>query len=156
MRRVSIDLGGTTVAARLMDHSNEHPRLDLDVSRYPLIENPVSYIAAGDVVVWPQNATLAIAYGATQFKWLTGPWVVTKVAVLEGDIEPFARAAYRMMFEGARKLSITQGGSPPQPVAIAPTGHLIEIECAGLTWVAELLDEEAPEYATAVWDALPL
>ena len=186
MRRVSIDLDGTTVTARLLNeqapvtvrrlwdrlpyhddfthsiwsglmiHSNQHPSLDLDVSRYPLIENPVSYIAAGDVVVWPQNATLAIAYGPTQFKWLTGPWVVTKVAELEGDIEPFARAAYRMMFEGARKLSITQGGTAPQAVAITPTGRLIEIECEGLTWVAELLDAEAPEYASAVWDALPL
>src|SRR5713226_8329996 len=131
MRRVTIQLDGTTVTARLLDqhaavtvqrlwdqlpfqdnfthsiwsglmiHSNEHPKLDLDVSRYPLIENPVGYIAAGDIVVWPQNGTLAIAYGPTQFKWLTGAWVVTKVGVLEGDIEPFARAAYRMMFEGA-------------------------------------------------------
>jgi hypothetical protein len=82
--------------------------------------------------------------------------VVTKVAALEGDIEPFARAAYRMMFEGARKLSITQGGTAPQAVAITPTGRLIEIECEGLTWVAELLDAEVPEYASAVWDALPL
>src|SRR5712691_5251636 len=108
MRRVSIDLGATTLTARLMDEhapvpvqrswdrlpyqdhfthsiwsvlmiqSNEHPRLTLDVSRYPLIENPVSYIAAGDIVVWPQNGTVAIAYGPTQFKWLIGAWVVTK------------------------------------------------------------------------------
>jgi hypothetical protein len=186
MRRVTIQLDGTTVTARLLDqkapvtvqrlwdqlpfednfthsiwsglmiHSNEHPKLDLDVSRYPLIENPVSYIAAGDIVVWPHNGTLAIAYGPTQFKWLTGAWVVTKVAVLEGEIEPFARAAYRMMFEGARRLSIAQGGSAPQPVSATPTGRLVEIECDGLTWVAELFDDEAPEYAGAVWNALPL
>jgi hypothetical protein len=36
---------------------------------------------------------LAIAYETTQFKWLTGAWVVTKLAVLEGRIEPFAQAA---------------------------------------------------------------
>jgi hypothetical protein len=61
-----------------------------------------------------------------------------------------------MMFEGARKLTISSGGSQPSQAEIVPTGRLIEIECDGLTWVAELLDNEAPEYAAAVWDALPL
>ncbi len=186
MRRVTIDLEGTRATARLLDeqapvtterlwqhlpfrdnfthsiwsglmiHSSNHPKLDLDVSRYPLVENPISYIAAGDIVVWPQNGSVSIAYGPTQFKWLTGAWVVTRVGVLEGDIEPFARSAYRMMFEGARQLAISRGGSEPAPAEVVPTGRLIEIECDGLTWLAELLDNEAPEYAGAVWDALPL
>ncbi len=186
MRRITVDLDGTAVVARLLDdkapvacrrlwdrlpyedrfthsflsglliHSNDHPKLDLDVSRYPLIENPTAYIAAGDVVVWPQNGTLAIAYGSTQFRWMTGPWVVTKVAELEGELEPFASAAYRMMFEGARRVRISQGGAEPPPRVVVPTGKLVEIELEGQTWVAELLEREAPEYAQAVWDALPL
>jgi hypothetical protein len=186
MRRVTIELDGTSTIARLLSeqapvttqrlwdqlpftdrfthsiwsglmiHSNEHPKLDLDVSRYPLVENPVSHIAARDIVVWPQNGTIAFAYGPTQFKWLTGAWVVTKIGVLEGDVEPFARAAYRMMFEGARRLSIAQDGAAAQELPILPTGRLVEIECDGQTWVAELLDAEAPEYASAVWSALPL
>jgi len=186
VRRITLDLDGTPAIARLLDerapittqqlwedlpfedrfthsiwsglliHSNQHPRLDLDVSRYPLVENPVSYIAAGDVVVWPQDGTLAIAYGPTQFRWLTGPWVVTKVAEIEGDLEPFAQAAYRMMFEGARRLVLTQGGEAPAARVLAPTGKLVEIEYDGMTWIAELLESDAPEYARAVWDALPL
>ena len=185
MRRITLDLDGTPAIARLDErapittqrlweclpfedhfthtiwsglliHSHQHPRLDLDVSRYPLVENPVSYIAAGDVVVWPQDGTLAIAYGPTQFRWLTGPWVVTKVGEIEGDLEPFARAAYRMMFEGARRLAITRGGEAQAARVVAPTGKLVEIEYDGMTWIAELLESEAPEYARAVWDALPL
>jgi hypothetical protein len=186
VRRITLDLDGTRAIARLLDeraptttqqlweqlpfedrfthsiwsglliHSNQHPRLDLDVSRYPLVENPVSYIAAGDVVVWPRDGTLAIAYGPTQFRWLTGPWVVTRVAEIEGDLESLARAAYRMMFEGARRMVITAGGDAPAATVLAPTGKLVEIECEGMTWIAELLEAEAPEYARAVWDALPL
>ncbi len=186
MSRITLDLDGTVAVALLQDesapattqrvleqlpfedhfthsiwsglliHSNRHPRLDLDVSRYPLVENPVSFIAPGDVVVWPLNGTLAIAYGSTQFRWMTGPWVVTRLAHIDGDLEPFARAAYRMMFEGARRLRITSGGEQPAP-AVEPHGEkLVEIEYEGMTWIAELLDKQAPEYALAVWDALPL
>lgn len=186
MRRITISLEDVAVVARLDDEaapitcerlwsrlpyedrfthsiwsglviqSNRHPDLGLDVSRYPLIENAVAFIAAGDIVVWPQNATLAIAYGPTQFKWLTGPWVVTKVGTIEGDLEPFARAAYRMMFEGARRLSVRQGGEQPAARDLRPSGRLVEIDYDGTSWTAELLDSEAPEYCQAVWDALPL
>jgi hypothetical protein len=186
MRRITVDLDGSPVTARLLEdaapitaerlwerlpfedrfthsiwsglmiHSNQHPPLDLDVSRYPLVENPTAYIAAGDMVVWPQNGMLAIAYGPTQFRWMTGPWVVTKVAEIEGEVEPFAQAAYRMMFEGARRVTLSRGGSEAPPRVVTPTGRLVEIGFDGETWVAELLDEEAPEYAQAVWDSLPL
>jgi hypothetical protein len=188
MRRITVKLEDVSVTARLLDqtapvtcqrlwerlpfedrfthsiwsglmiHSNDHPRLELDVSRYPLVENPVGFIASGDVVVWPLNGTLAIAYGPTQFRWLTGPWVVTKVAEMEGDIEPFARTAHRMMFEGARTLSISRADAaqPRADAAAAASGRLVEIEYEGMTWIAELFDDEAPEYCQAVWDALPL
>jgi hypothetical protein len=186
MRRLTLELGAISASVRLLDdaapttcerlwshlpfedefthsiwsglliQSNRHPQLDLDVSRYPLIENPVGFIAAGDVVVWPQNGTVAIAYGSTQFKWLTGPWVVTKIGEVEGDIEPFARVAYRMMFEGAQRVRIGQGGTAPAARAVRPVGKLIEIEYDGASWTAELLESQAPEYCQAVWDALPL
>jgi hypothetical protein len=188
MRFVTVDLEGTRVQVRLLDedapvtvqrlwdqlpfedrfthsiwsglmiHSNTHPKLDLDVNRYPLIEHPVTYLAAGDVVVWPHNATVAVAYGPTQFRWLTGPLVVTKIGEIEGDLEPFARAAYRLMFDGARRVSIERAHAGPGRVAIVPSpdAKLVEIECEGMTWVAELLHREAPEYAQAVWEGLPL
>jgi hypothetical protein len=140
----------------LMIHSHNHPKLELDVSRYPLAENAVAYLAAGDIVVWPPDGTLGIAYGPTQFRWMTGAWVVTKIGQIEGDLAAFARACYRMMFEGARRVTISPGGGRPEMLEIQPVGKLIEIEYDGMTWVAELLESEAPEYALAVWDALPL
>ncbi|MDE3111308.1 MAG: DUF3830 family protein [Chloroflexota bacterium] len=150
------DMFTHSIWSGLLIHSNRHPQLDLDVSRYPLVENPVGFIAPGDVVVWPQNGTLAIAYGPTQFKWLTGPWIVTKVGEIEGDVEPFARAAYRMMFEGARRVRIHDGASAPLVREVRPTGKLVDIDYDGMTWTAELLEDQAPEYCQAVWDALPL
>lgn len=140
----------------LMLHSTRHPRFQLDVSRYPLIENAVGYIAPGDVVVWPQNGMLSIAYGSAEFRWLNSVWPVTKVAAIEGDLAPFAKAAYEMMFDGARDVRITQGGEPAAPNELAKDAMLVEIEIEGMTWLAELLTREAPEYANAVWDALPL
>jgi ABC-type transport system substrate-binding protein len=38
-----------SIWSRLLIHSNRHPPLDLDVSRYPLVENPVSYDTLVDV-----------------------------------------------------------------------------------------------------------
>ncbi|HET8568015.1 MAG TPA: DUF3830 family protein [Candidatus Limnocylindria bacterium] len=186
MRRITLELEGVTATARLLDeaapettrqlwdqlpyadrfthsfrsglmiHSNEHPAFTLDVSRYPLIENAVGYIAPGDVVVWPQNGMLSIAYASTEFRWLNGVWPVTKVAEIEGDLGPFAKAAYAMMFEGARALRIARGGSAPAAAALPAGAKLVEIELDDETWIAELFFDEAPEYAQAVWDALPL
>lgn len=188
MRRITIGLEGVSTTARLLEeaapntaqrlwdrlpfedrfthsiwsglmvHSNDHPKLDLDVSRYPVIENPVGWIAQGDLVVFPQNGALSLAYGPTTFKWLGSEWIVTKVAELEGDITAFAEAAYKMMFEGARTITITRDGAPrPRAeVSLAGRGKLVEIEFDGGTWVAELYEDEAPEYCQAIWDALPL
>ena len=188
MRSIRIELGDLSVTARLLDaeapvtcqrlwaelpysdqavHSiwsglvlqgEGHPILGLDVGRYPLIENPVVFLATGDVVVWPQDGTVSIAYGPSRFRWLAQDWVVTKVAEIEGDLAPFAAAAYRVMFEGARTLSMSRGGSQqPQAASVLPAGAmLVEIALDGLTWIAELLESEAPEYCQALWDALPL
>lgn len=188
MRRITIRLEDVSVVARLLDEdapvttqrlwerlpyqdrfthsiwsglavqSNIHPSLGLDTTRYPVIENPVGFIRSGDVVVMAQNGALTIAYGPTTFRWLGSEWIVTKVAEIEGDITQFAAAAYRMMFEGARPITIARGGEPqPQPVVTLPDGpKLVEIEYEGETWVAELYEDESPEYVQAVWDALPL
>ncbi len=190
MRKIEIDLDGMVATARMLDeeapvtcqrlwdrlpyedrfthsiwsglmiHSNNHPRLDLDISRYPLIENPVGFIAPGDVVVWPQNGIVAIAYGSTEFRWLTGPWVVTKVATIEGDIEEFARKAGRMMWEGASALAIRRSGGreakEESREEVAGGCRKVEIEFDRMKWVAELYDDETPEYCNALWDSLPL
>ncbi len=141
MRKIEIELEGVVVTAQLLEdaapttcrrlwerlpfedqfthakwsglliHSNNHPHLDIDVSRYPLIENPISFLAPGDVIVWPQNGEIAIAYGSTEFRWLTGPLVVTRIATIEGDLEEFAQKAGLMLWEGAKKLVIRRRGN---------------------------------------------
>jgi hypothetical protein len=187
MRRITLRIGDVTMSARLLDeeapaaagtlwdrlpfeedwthsfrsglmiHSGEHREWDLDMARYPLIENAVAYLAPGDVVVWPQNGMVSIAYGTAEFRWLAGQtWVVTKLAELEGDLEPFARAAADMLWEGAQTLRITRGGEAPEVLEPTLRGKIVEIEIDGETWLAELFEDEAPEYSRAVWDALPL
>lgn len=149
-----------TIWSGLMIHSNDHPELDLDVSRYPLVENPVRFLESGDVVVWPHNGTLAIAYGSSEFRWLTGPQVVTKVATIEGDIEPLIEKAARMMWEGAAETTIRRGEGKAEETAmgedVVPAGKALEIEFDGMTWIAELYEDEVPEYCNALWDSLPL
>ena len=152
------DLFTHSIWSGLMIHSNSHPKLDLDVSRYPLIENPVGFIAPGDLIVWPQGGLVGLAYGATEFRWLTGAWVVTKIGEIEGDWEELARKAGRMMWEGAAKvrMSRSQDTSQTGPSDTEATGKLVEIEFDSMKWVAELFEEETPDYCKALWDSLPL
>ena len=191
MRKIDIELEGVTATAQLLDdqapntcqrlwdklpfedrfthskwsgllvHSNKHPDLDLDVSRYPLIENPTDFLAPGDVIVWPQNGEIGIAYGSAEFRWQTGAWVVTKVAAIEGDLAEFAKKADLMLWEGAKKLTIRPKGSEEERrdqffEGGKKTGKKVEIEFDGLKWVAELYEDETPEYCQALWDSLPL
>jgi hypothetical protein len=61
-----------------------------------------------------------------------------------------------MMFEGAHHVRLESGAEAPQPLTLTPSGRLIDIDYEGATWVAELLEDQVPEYARAVWNALPL
>lgn len=142
----------------LMIHGRPQNRLEGDVSRYPVIENATAFLAPGDVTVFPQNGTLSVAYGTAEFKWIGGQsWLTTKVAELEGELKPFADVAGDMLYKGAQTLSISRGGEAPKAVDSELAGKkIVELEIEGETWLAELFDDEAPEYAKNVWEALPL
>jgi hypothetical protein len=142
----------------LMIHTNIHPKLELDVSKYPLIENPVGFIAPGDVFVWPHNGLIGIAYGSTEFRWLTGPLVVTKIGVIENGIEDFASKAGRMMWKGATSITIQKSKVMPTPVNIKSTkfGKLVTIDFDGVKFIAELFEDKTSDYCNALWEALPL
>ena len=188
MRRINIDMGGLTIPVRMLDneapitcerlwqalpykdkfthsiwsgltiHSNIHPNLELDISKYPLIENPVGFIAPGDVFIWPHNGLIGIAYGSTEFRWLTGPWVVTKIGIIENQLEDFARKAGRMMWEGSTNITIQKGETIPKIADNKPNkiGKLVEIDFEGAKFIAELFEDETPDYCNALWNALPL
>ena len=188
MRKINIDVDGLVITVRMLDkeapitcqklwdnlpytdkfthaiwsgliiHSNIHPKLELDVSKYPLIENPIGFIEPGDVFIWPHSGLIGIAYGSTEFRWLTGPWVVTKIGVIENQMEVFASKAGRMMWEGSTSISIQKADPAPSLPDIKSNqgGKLVEIDFDGAKFVAELFEDKTPDYCNALWNALPL
>jgi hypothetical protein len=138
-------------------HTNKHPKLDLDASNYPMIENPCSWQAPGDIVVMPMIKEITISYAPSRFSCMGETWIVTKIGVMEGEWGNFASKIDRLQWEGAKKLIIRRGpqDEPPKPIP-AGNGAKIEIEFDGKKFVAELFDERAPKLCEAILNALPL
>ena len=187
MRKIELELEGVTVTARLLDkkapktcqaiwdilpfedqvthgrwsggrlHTNDHPKLNIDASRYPMIENPCAFQAPGDVIVMPLINEITVSYAPGSFRWMGQQWIVTKVGVIEGDMSQFARKIERLQWEGAKKLVIRRGAEDEEPrPAVVGNGAKVVIECDGGRWVVELFDERAPKLCRAILDALPL
>ena len=186
MRTIELELEGVTVAAKLLDdkapktcqalwdvlpfedqvtharwsggrcHTNNHPKLNIDASGYPMIENASATQAPGDVVVMPLINEITVSYAPGPFGWMGQQWIVTKVAVIEGEMGEFARKIERLQWEGAKKLVIRRGREDAQlkPVVVG-TGAKVELECEGKKWVVELFDDRAPKLCQAILDALP-
>ncbi len=187
MRNIELNLEGVTVVARLLEkeapktcqalwsilpfedmvihshwsggrlHTTSHPKLSLDASRYPLVENPSAHQAPGDVAVWPLNSELTVCYSPGQFGWMGQTLVMTKVAVIEGDMSDFARKIERLQWEGNKKLVISHasGKEKPKPMVVG-SGARIAIEWKGKRWVAELFEDKEPKHCQAILNALPL
>lgn len=187
MRKISLELEGVTVTARLLDdkapktcqalwdilpfqdmvthshwasarfHTTHHPKLDIDGSRYPLIENPSSFQAPGDVVIWPVTNEIMTCYAPGRFSWMGQPWLVTKVATIPGDMGQFARKIERIQWEGAKRVIIRRAREDEdlKPLVVG-SGAKIVIECEGKRWVAELFDDRAPKLCQAILNNLPL
>ncbi len=138
-------------------HTHNHPKLDIDSTKYPFIENPSVYQAPGDVSVWPLNNEFTISYSPGSFAWMHQLWIVTQVARIEGEFGEFAKKIERMQFEGAKKLVVRRfaGDKPPVP-PIAVQGPKIKIECDGKTWIAELYTDRVPKLCNAILNSLPL
>jgi len=121
------------------------------------IENPSGFQGPGDVIVVPNTNEITISYAAGAYNWMGQQVVVTKVAVIEGDMSHFARKIERLQWEGAKKLVIRRGALSEAPVMRAPgSGAKLLIECEGGKWVGELFNDKAPRLCEAILKALPL
>jgi hypothetical protein len=185
-RRIRLTLDGAGVLARLLDeraprtcerlwqilpftdrvthsrwaggrfHTNRHPDLGIDMRDYPRVENPSSFQAPGDVVVFPVNGELAACYAPGAYQWMGLQWVASRIAVIEGDMKAFARAIERLQWEGAKELVIARAEAIGAVGAPAFDGPLIEIECDGRRWVGALFGHRNPRLREAIMNALPL
>ncbi len=90
-----------------MFHTNAELPIDVDFSKFPFgVENPVGFQAPGDIVFLPAIRELAIAYGEARFAWVTGAMMVSALGRIEGDLGAFAKKAERLMWEGAKTLTL--------------------------------------------------
>lgn len=186
MRKIKLELQGVSVTARLLEneapktcqalwevlpyqdmvthsrwsggrlHTHNHPKLNIDVSDYPNVENPSSFQSPGDVVVLPINGELAVCYAPGGYQWMGLQWVATRLAVIEEEMSAFARKIERLQWEGAKKLVVSRVGEDAGRQTIAIKGSRIEIECEGKRWVAELFPHRNPKLRQAILNALPL
>jgi len=138
-------------------HTHNHPPLKMESINYPFVENPSIYQAPGDVALWPLNNELTINYSPGSFAWMHQLWIVTQVAKIEGEFAQFAQKIERMQFEGAKKLYIRRFmGDKPLINPIIVKGPKVKIECDGMTWIAELYTDRAPNLCNAIFNSLPL
>lgn len=184
MRTLELEIEGVKVVARLLDkdapetcqalwdvlpledqvihshwaggrlHTTHHPDLNLDLSSYPRVENASSYQGPGDVIVEPTSGEINVVYAPGQYKWTAITMPVTRIAVIEGDMTPFAQKIERLQWEGAKWLTIRRGkgGSNPAPPR---KGVRIQIECEGVKLIGELFEDRAPKLVNAILDMLP-
>jgi hypothetical protein len=74
-----------------------------DLGPLPL-ENPISFLAPGDVVYHPTHHEIGFAYAPTQFREPIGSVYVTSLGRLEGDLDALARLGRRLQRIGARPI----------------------------------------------------
>lgn len=138
-------------------HTKNHPKLKLGKVNYPFIENPSAYQSPGDVCIWPLNNEITVNYGPGDFKYMDHPWLMTHVATIEEDMEQFASKIERLQWEGAKKLVISRSTKAPRASKrTEKSGSMIQIQCEGKHWVAELYEDKAPEICKAVLASLPM
>jgi hypothetical protein len=90
-----------------MFHTNEELPIDLDLSTIAFgMENPVGFQAPGDIVYLPVAKEIAIAYGEARFAWVAGAMMVSGIGRIESDLADFAKKAERLMWDGAKSLTI--------------------------------------------------
>jgi hypothetical protein len=90
-----------------MFHTNEEMPVEVDLSAIPFgMENPVGFQAPGDIVYLPVAKEIAIAYGEARFAWVAGAMMVSGIGRIESDLADFAKRAERLMWDGAKTLTI--------------------------------------------------
>jgi hypothetical protein len=90
-----------------MFHTNAELPIDLDTPQFPFgMENPVGFQAPGDIVYLPAAREVAIAYGEARFAWVAGAMMVSGLGRIESDLTEFAKKAERLMWDGAKTLTL--------------------------------------------------
>ncbi len=110
------------------------------------LENETGFQSPGDVVYYPPARELAVAYGDSQFCWVTGNLIVSTVAVIEDDLTELTKIGKALEWDGAKKMVVCKKNE---------NGKTIEVQFSGATFEAELYEDKAPKLVKAIWDALP-
>ncbi len=133
MRMISIDLGGTTFRARLLDGSapttcealwnalplrgrgvhaqwsgemfRMYEHVDLGI---PEPEVRGAFQHPGEVIYCPSAREIAICYGMARFRGALGPVYCTPVAEIEDDLDMLRARAERLQWDGAKTLEIAR------------------------------------------------
>jgi hypothetical protein len=101
-----------------MFHTNAELPIDIDLSKLPFgMENPVGFQAPGDIVFLPAIRELAIAYGEARFAWVSGAMMVSALGRIEDDLRALARKAERLMWDGAKTLTLRRIEAASSPAA---------------------------------------
>ena len=76
---------------------------DLDLGGAPL-ENPITFLAAGDIVYHPAHHQIGIAYAPTQFREPIGPVWVTFLGQVQHNIDDLIEIGRNLQQTGAKHL----------------------------------------------------
>ncbi len=74
------------------------------------LENPVTSIYPGTIVVRPRGSEALLAYGASEYRWAIGTDYVTRVAKIVENGPAFLQVLARTHDEGEKRIKITREG----------------------------------------------
>jgi hypothetical protein len=72
------------------------------------LENPVTSIYPGYIVMRPRGTEVLISYGESEYRWATGTDYVTRLAKIVENAAPFLAVLARTHDEGDKHLTITR------------------------------------------------
>jgi hypothetical protein len=70
------------------------------------VENHISFLQPGTIVFTPLHEEIVISYGEAQFRYSAGPAFVTRLGVIDSNLDEFCREACRLLREGGRPITI--------------------------------------------------
>jgi hypothetical protein len=186
VRFIEIDLNGTVVRAQLNDDLAPktcqaiwdalpfegravHAQISGDMFRMldhaPIpdlaVESGVSFQHPGQVVYYPGIKEIAFCTGRARFRGAPGAdgavGRLTPLAEIEGDFSTFHREGEKLQFDGARPIRFRKAADQETPFRYQEEkGTKIEVEVAGITLIATLLEERAPQTVEAFKKILPV
>jgi len=126
-------------------------------------ENRESFQHPGEIVYYPPIKEIAIAYGGARFRGTAGFLYLTPLGMIDAEeIPQLAKVADRLQWDGAKRIQFRRAEGKEASAGASraqPGGGIkrqIELDLDGVSAVAHLLDETAPQTTRALWDALTL